>query len=113
MAGTTFRVLLRMVAHPGHERDFERAWSQGSPVITGQPANLSQSLARCAEEPGVYWIVSDWVDEPSFRAYEQSAEHLAHRARLHPYRASGSMTTMDVLAELPGAARTATPAGVA
>jgi heme-degrading monooxygenase HmoA len=113
MAGTTFRVMLRMVTRPDHEQDFERAWSDGAPVITGQPANLGQWLSRSAEEPGVYWIVSDWVDEASFRAYERSPEHLAHRARLHPYRASGSMTTMHVLADLPGAARSATPAGVA
>ena len=52
---------------------------------------------------------SDWVDEPSFRAYEQSPEHLTHRARLHPYRVSGSMTTMHVLAGLPGAAGAARP----
>jgi heme-degrading monooxygenase HmoA len=113
MSGATFRVMLRMATHPGREADFERAWSDGAPVITGQPTNLGQWLSRSAEEPGVYWIISDWVDEASFREYEQSPEHLAHRGRLHPYRASGSMTTMHLLADLPGAARTATLTGAA
>ena len=45
----------------------------------------------------MYFIVSDWVDEDGFRAFEDSAVHLAHRAKLHPYRSSGSFTTMHVV----------------
>jgi heme-degrading monooxygenase HmoA len=61
-------------------------------------------LSRSDSEPGVYDIVSDWRDEPSFRAYEGSERHRGHRARLHPYRSAGSMTTMTVLAAERGAA---------
>jgi heme-degrading monooxygenase HmoA len=92
-----YRVLLRMeVTDSLHER-FERAWLHGAEVIAEEPANLGQWLSRSADEDGVYYIISDWVDEPSFREYERSERHQRHRARLHPYRSAGSMTTMDVL----------------
>jgi heme-degrading monooxygenase HmoA len=100
----TFRVLLRMEVAPGAAPDFERVWHEGAGVITGQPANVGQWLCRSEDEPDVYHIVSDWTDEASFRAYELSAEHLAHRRTLHPYRLRGSMATATVLAALPGAA---------
>lgn len=100
---TVFRVTLRMEVHPGRGEEFERAWCAGAEVITGQRANLGQWLSRSADEADVYYIVSDWVDEPGFREYEHSAEHLEHRERLHPYRAAGSMTTMHVLHDLVGA----------
>ncbi|MDQ0762622.1 antibiotic biosynthesis monooxygenase family protein [Streptomyces canus] len=99
-----FRVTLRMQVHPGRGADFERAWYDGASVITGRPANLGQWLSASAEEPDIYYIVSDWTDEDSFRTYEQSEEHLEHRSKLHPYRLSGSMTTMHVRYAMTGAA---------
>lgn len=30
---------------------------------------------RCSDEAGVYYIMSDWVDEPRFREFEHSWEH--------------------------------------
>jgi heme-degrading monooxygenase HmoA len=96
-----FRVMLRMRIHPGMEKSFERNWYEGSSVITEQPDNLGQWLSADAEEQGVYYILSDWTDEPGFRAYESSEQHRTHRARLHPFRAEGSMTTMHVVHEMP------------
>lgn len=96
-----FRVALRMQAHPGQERDFEQAWHDGASIITDEPANLGQWLFRSVEDQGVYHIISDWIDEESFRAYERSPQHLAHRQRLHPYRESGSMTTMTMVYAMP------------
>ena len=93
-----YRVLLRMHVVPGKEEQFERAWRDGAQAIAAEPANLAQWLSRSADEDGVYYIVSDWRDEPSFRAYETSERHQRHRARLHPYRSAGSMTTMTVVA---------------
>jgi heme-degrading monooxygenase HmoA len=102
--GEIFRVTLRMEIHPGMGQAFEKAWIDGAGVITDQQANLGQWLSRSSSEPGdIYYIVSDWVDEPRFREYEQSEEHLVHRQKLHPYRAAGSMTTMTVLYDLAGA----------
>jgi heme-degrading monooxygenase HmoA len=100
---TAFRVTLRMEVHPGMGPGFVQAWHDGAAVITSQPANLGQWLSRSADEPDVYYIVSDWDDEPGFRAYEHSDEHLVHRGKLHPYRATGSMSTMHVLYGLAGA----------
>lgn len=97
-----FRVTLRMEVHPGRGPEFEQAWYDGAEVITGQPANLGQWLSRSADEDDIYYIVSDWVDEPSFRTYELSDEHLVHRQKLHPYRRTGSMITMHVLHDLSG-----------
>jgi heme-degrading monooxygenase HmoA len=99
-----FRVMLTMQIHPGREREFEAAWSANSAVVTKQPANLGHTLARSTEDPALYTITSEWVDEPAFRAYETSAEHLHHRAQLHPYRSAGSFHTMTVVYDLPAAA---------
>jgi heme-degrading monooxygenase HmoA len=98
-----YRVLLRMQVVAGREGHFERAWRDGANTIAEEPANVAQWLSRSDEEPGVYYIVSDWRDEQSFRAYESSERHRRHRARLHPYRSAGSMTTMTVLAATHGA----------
>jgi heme-degrading monooxygenase HmoA len=100
--GGVFRVMLRMNIKPGAEADFERVWLQIGDSVTSHPANLGQWLSRAEE--GVYFIVSDWVDEPRFREFETSARHLEHRQHLHPYRSGGSMTTMQVVAYLPGTA---------
>lgn len=99
-----FRVMLRMNIHPGMETDFEETWARVGGAITAQPANLGQWLSRSDEEDGVYYVVSDWVDEPRFRAFETSPEHLEHRTKLHPYRSGGTMTTMTVVYEMTGAA---------
>jgi heme-degrading monooxygenase HmoA len=95
-----FRVMLRMVIRPGLEREFEETWRAVGDAVTGHPANLGQWLCRSAEEPGVYYIFSDWADEPRFREFEHSDRHLGHRTRLHPYRSGGSMTTMRVVYDL-------------
>ena len=95
-----FRVMLTMHVHPGREDEFERAWLAGSDVVTAQSANRSHTLARDTEDPTVYVISSVWTDEPSFRAYESSAQHLEHRAKLHPYRSHGSMAAMTVVYDL-------------
>ncbi|MEV4441754.1 antibiotic biosynthesis monooxygenase family protein [Streptomyces sp. NPDC049577] len=104
MAPRIFRVMLRMEIKPGQEAAFEREWHAGTDAVTGHPANLGQWLSRSADEESTYYIVSDWTDEPRFRAFEQSPEHLEHRARLHPFRSAGSFHTMHVVAHIPGKA---------
>lgn len=98
-----FRVMLRMDIHPGMEADFERTWHAVGDAITADPASIGQTLSR-GEEDGVYYVVSDWTDEPGFRRFERSAEHVGHRTRLHPFRSSGSMTTMHVVYAMTGSA---------
>ncbi|MCW6009758.1 antibiotic biosynthesis monooxygenase [Micromonospora sp. CPCC 205371] len=95
-----FRVLLRAQIAPGKEEAFEEAWRGVGNAVTGDPANLGQWLLRSNDEESVYYIISDWVDEPSFRVFERSDQHLEHRQRLHPYRTGGSMTTMTMAVDL-------------
>jgi heme-degrading monooxygenase HmoA len=102
-AQATFRVMLRMQIRAGMEQEFEQTWQQVGKVVTDHPANIGQWLAKSQEEDGVYYIVSDWVDEPTFREFEHSDGHLAHRTKLHPFRSGGSMTTMQVVYAMTGA----------
>ncbi|GIF07073.1 antibiotic biosynthesis monooxygenase family protein [Actinoplanes siamensis] len=110
MAGAgAFRVMLRMQIKPGAEDEFERVWTEIGDSVTSHPANLGQWLSR-SEEKGVYYIVSDWVDEARFREFETSRRHLDHRQKLHPFRTGGTMTTMQVVAFLPSSATAVTHA---
>jgi heme-degrading monooxygenase HmoA len=95
-----FRVILRMEIVSGGEHDFEQTWLDVGGAITGQAANLGQWLMRSYDESGVYYIISDWIDEARFREFEGSDEHLSHRRRLHPFRTSGSMVTTEIVAAL-------------
>ncbi|GGQ81015.1 antibiotic biosynthesis monooxygenase family protein [Couchioplanes azureus] len=95
---TTFRVMLKMHIKPGMAEEFEKTWVAVGDSVTSHPANLGQWLSRSTDEDGVYYIVSDWVDEARFREFETSDRHLEHRQKLHPYRSGGSMSTMEVVA---------------
>ncbi|GAB2953553.1 antibiotic biosynthesis monooxygenase family protein [Nonomuraea fastidiosa] len=95
-----FRVLLRMRIRPGMESDFEKTWLRVGDAVTADPANRGQWLMASQDEPGVYYIVSDWTDEAGFRTFERSAEHVEHRKRLHPYRIDGSMVTSRIVYHL-------------
>jgi heme-degrading monooxygenase HmoA len=97
-----FRVMLRMEIKSGLEDEFERTWTEVGDSVTSHRANLGQWLSKSIDEPGIYYIVSDWVDEPQFRAFEHSDRHLEHRQKLHPFRSGGSMVTMNVVAHLEG-----------
>jgi heme-degrading monooxygenase HmoA len=92
-----FRVELRMEINPGMAAEFEKAWLTGAELIASEPANLDQWLCASAEEPDVYHVTSDWVDEASFRGYERSERHLAVRTGLRPFRVGGSMRTATVV----------------
>lgn len=105
MGATTFRVMLRMNVKPGAETDYERTWLEVGQAITGHPANLGQWLLRADGEDNVYFIVSDWTDEASFREFERSDAHVAHRTKLHPYRTGGEMWTMRLVHEMNKGAR--------
>ncbi len=102
MSDATYRVMLRMQIIPGMGPDFERIWRKVGDSVTSHPANRGQWLSRSEEEADVYYIVSDWVDEASFRRFETSDRHVEHRRQLHPYRSGGSMVTMRIVAHLPG-----------
>jgi heme-degrading monooxygenase HmoA len=99
-----FRVMITMRVKPGMSADFERAWQEVSAAVSGHPANLGHWLLRDNQKDDVYHVCSDWVDEKRFREFEGSPTHVEHRQTLHPYRSSGSMSTMSVVGHVPGPA---------
>jgi heme-degrading monooxygenase HmoA len=102
----TFRVMLRMEIKPGMGPEFEQTWRAVGDAVTSHEANLGQWLMRDTDDANVYYIISDWTDEPQFRAFEHSEEHVEHRKKLHPYRSGGTMATMSVVQALaPNAVR--------
>jgi heme-degrading monooxygenase HmoA len=105
--GRIFRVMLTMNIKPGMERDFEETWYKVGHAITEHPANIRQWLWRDEERAGVYYVISDWIHEPGFREFERSEQHLDHRTKLHPFRASATMATMSVVYDMTGRGREA------
>jgi heme-degrading monooxygenase HmoA len=101
MSNPVFRVMLRFDINPGMEADFEQTWLSIGSVITDHPANLGQWLMKDSAQDSTYYVISDWVDEPRFREFEHSDEHVEHRKKLHPYRHGGAMFTMNVVFALP------------
>ncbi|MCZ4097832.1 MULTISPECIES: antibiotic biosynthesis monooxygenase family protein [Streptomyces] len=97
-----FRVILRMEIRPGAAVNFEHAWLEVARVIALDPANLGQVLVRSAEEEFVYYVFTDWIDEPSFRAFERSEAHVEHRRRLKPFRVGGQMILSQIVYDLGG-----------
>ncbi|HYS40546.1 MAG TPA: antibiotic biosynthesis monooxygenase family protein [Pseudonocardiaceae bacterium] len=99
-----FRVMLTMHIKPGMGADFEHTWQEVSAAVSGHPANLGHWLLRSSTDDDLYYVCSDWVDEPRFREFEGSPTHVEHRQKLHPYRSSGTMATMRVVGHVPGRA---------
>ncbi|MCQ4084227.1 antibiotic biosynthesis monooxygenase [Streptomyces sp. RB6PN25] len=98
-----FRVILRMEIRPEAVDGFERTWLEVGELIAKEPANLGQVLVRGVEERNVYYVITDWTDEPSFRRFERSELHVQHRRRLAPYRTGGEMAVTEVVYDLRGA----------
>ncbi|MFE9392274.1 NAD(P)-binding domain-containing protein [Streptomyces sp. NPDC006784] len=98
-----FRVMLRMEIHPGKEQEFEETWRQVATGIAREPANRGQKLLRSVEDESVYHVLTDWADEPSFRAFELSEAHVENRRRLQPFRRGGEMVVTETVHELPPA----------
>ncbi|WP_019869956.1 antibiotic biosynthesis monooxygenase family protein [Salinispora oceanensis] len=101
-----FRVLLTVQVVSGREVEFEHEWLAGRDVIAGHPSNRGHWLSRAKNDSSTYYVMSDWIDEASFREFERSKAHLSHRQKLHPFRVSGSMVTMSVLSGCAHAAAT-------
>ncbi|MEV0980899.1 antibiotic biosynthesis monooxygenase family protein [Streptomyces sp. NPDC049915] len=93
----THTVILRMEIFPEKSADFERTWREVGEAISREPDNLGQTLVRDTEQEGVYWVLTDWTDEPRFRAFELSPQHVEHRRRLAPYRRDGAMNVTEVI----------------
>ena len=99
---TAFRVMVRMQVEQGKEEDFERVWQEVGDSVARNPKNLGQWLSRSLTEDGIYYLISDWSDEPSFREFEKSDAHRGHREKLDPYRSGRSMVPMQLVAQRVG-----------
>lgn len=93
--------MLRMEIDPDRRREFERTWRDVGTGIAREPANRGQTLVRSVEDESVYYVITDWADEPSFRSFELSEAHVENRRRLAPYRRGGEMILTQTVYELP------------
>jgi len=82
------RVLVRTQIYPGMADEFERVYMETDADLADDPASLHRWLLRSATEENVYYIMSDWTSEEGFRAFEAGATHVAHAAKLYPYRSA-------------------------
>ncbi|MBO8196523.1 NAD-binding protein [Streptomyces oryzae] len=98
-----FRVMLRMEIHPGRRQEFEYTWREVAAGIAREPANLGQTLVRSVEDENVYYVLTDWADESSFRRFELSEAHVENRRRLQPFRSGGEMVVTETVYEVPPA----------
>ncbi|MGP3988008.1 NAD(P)-binding domain-containing protein [Streptomyces sp. 3N207] len=98
-----FRVMLRMEIHPNKRQEFENTWRQVAAGIAREPANRGQTLVRSVEDENVYYVLTDWADEPSFRTFELSDAHVENRRRLQPFRRGGEMVVTETVYEVPPA----------
>ncbi|MFI8089633.1 antibiotic biosynthesis monooxygenase family protein [Streptomyces sp. NPDC086080] len=91
------RVLLRIRIVEGHETEFEELWRAHAETVRGFADNHGQHLLRAPGEHGSYTVLTDWTDEPSFRAFERSPEQQAYLRRLWAIRAGGDMQLLEVV----------------
>lgn len=98
------RVLLRIRITEGHEAEFEELWRGHAETVRGFSDNHGQQLLRSPGESGSYTVLTDWTDEPSFRAFEQSPEQQAYLRKLWAIRAGGEMQLLEVVHALSPAA---------
>jgi len=94
------RVLLRIRISEGHEQEFEELWRGHAETVRRLPGNHGQQLLRTGGTKGDYTVLTDWTDEPAFRAFERSAEQQAYLNRLWPIRAGGEMHLLEPLHRL-------------
>ncbi|WP_368733307.1 antibiotic biosynthesis monooxygenase [Streptomyces alkaliphilus] len=102
------RVLLRIDVVEGREAEFEELWRTHAKHVHTLPDNHGQQLLRSRGERGRYVVLTDWTDEPTFRAFERSEEQQAYLRRLWPLRADGEMRLLEPMDEMTPAVSAAT-----
>ncbi|MEV4875837.1 antibiotic biosynthesis monooxygenase family protein [Streptomyces cyaneofuscatus] len=98
------RVLLQIRITEGHEAEFEELWRAHAETVRRFPDNHGQQLLRRTGERGSYTVLTDWTDEPSFRAFEQSPEQQSYLKKLWAIRAGGQMHLLEAVHALSPAA---------
>lgn len=96
-AGVPLRVLLSIEIHAGQQDEFEQLWWEHARTVANDSANLGQSLSVQTDSAANYVVITDWADEPAFRAFERSNAQQEYLKRLWPLRAGGSMTLLRTI----------------
>jgi quinol monooxygenase YgiN len=98
-----FRMQIRMKVRTGRDGEFEDGWLALASAAQAHPANVDQWLARSSQEPGVYFVVSDWTDEEGYRDFLSSPGFRRTIVVLRPFLADDTMSASHVVHHLPGA----------
>lgn len=71
---------------PGLEADFETAFGEARPLISGRPGFIRLSLSRSLESPHLYLLLVEWDSiEAHTEGFRGSAEYAQWRALLHHF----------------------------
>ena len=72
--------------HPGLQAEFESAFAQARPLISGRPGFISLSLSRSVESPNLYLLLVEWDSiEAHTEGFRGSEEYGQWRALLHHF----------------------------
>ncbi len=70
----------------GREDDFERAFEQARPLISGMPGFGGVSLSRSIESPSTYLLLVEWDRVESHTVgFRESAEYQRWKILLHHF----------------------------
>ncbi len=108
MAGMV-RAALRLSIRPDSEQEFLHVWAQIAEEVRTSPGNLRQTLHRSVDDPRQFLIVSDWIDEGAFRAFERSPEQDALTEPVRRLRKEADMCVYEVVKRVEGTDRGCTP----
>jgi quinol monooxygenase YgiN len=92
----TYRILLEVRVDAARGAELERTWRRMAAVAARRPENIAQSLARDRAEPGVYFVISDWVDEASYDRFARAPEHRALADAMRGLDATVRVTGMHI-----------------
>lgn len=70
----------------GLERDFEAAFAEARPIITGMPGCRQVSLSRCVESTSTYLLLVEWdrLDD-HVEGFRQSPQYEKWKQLLHHF----------------------------
>jgi heme-degrading monooxygenase HmoA len=71
---------------PGSQREFESAFAQAEPIISGSSGYISHQLQRCLETPNRYLLLVNWRTlEDHTQGFRESSAYQRWRELLHHF----------------------------
>ncbi len=75
-----------LLVRPGRQADFEAAFAEATPLISGMPGFRGLTLSRCVEDDGAYLLLVEWDRlEDHTVGFRGSAEYQEWRRLLHSF----------------------------